>query len=327
MRQPYVWLLFIAVLLMSCKKDQEPKATSAQAQAYLDEVIGIMQIYSVNRKTIDWDLFKNKVYTKAQGAQTIADTHPSIQLALTLLGDNHSFYTAATGGIQLFPTTSVHCTDAAPTSVLHPPTIGYIQVPPSGGYDAKGVKYGLFGQEYAQALQDSIKAQDSDQIQAWIIDLRALSLDMFSGLVGIGPILGEGIAGYFMDPDGNYYPWSYEKGAAKSGQSIISSVPNPYVLRNPNPKVAVLTNRLTSSSGEALAIAFIGRPNTRSFGFPTCGLSTANAPMMLSDGARLALTVGVMADRNKKAYGNAVQPDELLPAVTSVQKAIEWLSK
>ncbi len=327
MSKKYFCLFFLGVVLISCTKDQEPKATSEQAQAYVDELIGVMQTRSVNRKTIDWTVFKNRVYAKAQGAQTIQDTYPAIQLALTLLGDNHSFYTAATGGNQLFPTTSVSCTAGTPATVPDNPKIGYIQVPLSGGYDAKGVKYGLFGQEYGQALQDSIKAKDSEQIQGWIIDLRALYIDMYPGLVGIGPILGDGIAGYFLDPDGNYYPWSYEKGAAKSGESIITSVPNPYVLKKPNPKVAVLTNQLTSSSGEALAIALIGRTNTRSFGAPTCGLSTANVPIMLSDGARLTLTMGVMADRNKKAYGNAVPPDESWPSLTAVQKAIEWLTQ
>jgi hypothetical protein len=327
MRTHYFWLLFIGVLLISCKKDSEPKATSAQAQAYLDEIMGIMQTYSMNRKTLDWVLFKNQVYAKAQGAQTIKDTHPAILLALNMLKDNHSFYTAATDGIQLFPTRSFSCTDAEPASFPYNPKIGYIRVPPSGGYDAKGVKYGLFGQEYAQALQDNIKARDNDQIQGWIVDLRALNIDMFSALAGVGPILGEGIVGHFIDPDGNFYSWSYQNGAAMSGTATNMSIPNPYVLKRANPKVAVLTNRLTSSGGEAVAIAFIGRANTRSFGSPTCGLSTANAPFSLSDGARLTLTIGKMADRNKEVYGNAVDPDESWPATTAIEKAIEWLNQ
>jgi hypothetical protein len=42
------------------------------------------------------------------------------------------------------------------------------------------------------------------------------------------------------------------------------------------PKVAVLIDRRTGSSGEAIAIAFRGRPETRFFGDHTEGASIAN---------------------------------------------------
>jgi carboxyl-terminal processing protease len=52
----------------------------------------------------------------------------------------------------------------------------------------------------------------------------------------------------------------------------MALVKAPYKLVVPSPRVAVLTDTGVASSGEA--IAFRGRPNTRSFGTPTCGLST-----------------------------------------------------
>lgn len=51
------FLLMVLVLttgLITCKKEQEPVITSATAQRYVDEVLGLMQAHSINRKAIDW---------------------------------------------------------------------------------------------------------------------------------------------------------------------------------------------------------------------------------------------------------------------------------
>ena len=100
----------------------------------------------------------------------------------------------------------------------------------------------------------------------------------------------------------------------------------PYRLRRDRPRVAVLTDNGIASSGEATVIAFRRRPDTRSFGTPTCGLSTANRAFTMSDGASLNLTVSVMADRTRTKYGDSIPPDEIVtdPA-QAVQRAIVWL--
>ena len=88
----------------------------------------------------------------------------------------------------------------------------------------------------------------------------------------------------------------------------------------------MLTDCYVASSGEATTIAFRGRPNTRSFGTPTRGLSTANSAFAMSDGATLYLTGAVMADRNLVRFGIPVAPDEIIngPDAT-VQRAIQWI--
>ena len=48
------------------------------------------------------------------------------------------------------------------------------------------------------------------------------------------------------------------------------------------------------------------------FGAATAGLSTSNSLFSLSDGAVLALTVAVMADRTGRVYGDAIEPDEVV---------------
>lgn len=323
-------LTFIGCFV-ACKKEPEPTVTSAVAQAYIDEVVGLMQKWSINRKIINWDTFKQKVNDKAQGAQSIADTYPAIKLALTLLGDNHSLYSYPNGkGYTPFTgERTLSCTDVTPSLFPSNPKIGYIKLPTTGQYDANGVKQGLIGLEYAQAIQDAIKQADSDAIQGWVIDLRGnLGGDMWAMLAGIGPILGEGLCGYFVNPDSTVYsPWSYSKGTAIYVSTPTYTLPTPYTLRKPNPKVAVLTNQKTVSSGEAVTIAFKGRANTRSFGNPTCGLSTANIGFDLSDRATLTLTVSTMVDRTKTVYGKAVLPDQTSGDASAVANATAWLLK
>jgi hypothetical protein len=100
----------------------------------------------------------------------------------------------------------------------------------------------------------------------------------------------------------------------------------PYRLRRPRPKVAVLIDGAVASSGEAVAIAFRGRPDTRAFGTSTCGLSTAVEQYPMSDGATLNLAISVMADRAKTKYGHAVAPDEVVSEPAQVvDRAVAWL--
>ena len=70
---------------------------SPVAQAYLNELIALMETHSVNRLKIDWNNFRTGVMSAAGGAQSVAATFPAIQTALTLLGDSHSFYQPLTG--------------------------------------------------------------------------------------------------------------------------------------------------------------------------------------------------------------------------------------
>jgi len=314
----YITVVLVLYSLTSCRKEADPVATSQTVQTYLDQLMSEMEQYSINRQTIDWASFRQQVTNKAQGAQTIADTYPAIELALTLLGDNHSSYTTSTGTVLIGGRT-IHCTDGTPTAVPANSKIGYVKITGfSGSGDA--------ATSFAQSVQNSIKQADTDSIKGWIVDLRGnTGGNMWPMLAGIGPILGEGIAGYFMTPDGGITSWSYQNGSSIMGQTKIVSLTNPYVLRSPAPKVAVLTNQVTASSGEAIAISFKTRPSTRSFGSPTCGLSTANATKVLSDGAVLNLTQGTMADRTKTPYGKQVQPDEVLYSAEAVDKAIAWI--
>ena len=176
-------------------------------------------------------------------------------------------------------------------------------------------------------IQRAIMAADTADVIGWMIDVRGnRGRNMWPMVAGVGPLLGEGVTGYFIDPTGVESAWEYRDGASWDGGVVQQRVDAPYRPRRNGQRVAVLSDNATSSSGEATVIAFKGRSNTRFFGTPTCGLPTAIENYPMSDGASLNLTVSVMADRTRTKYGFSVAPDELIPnSPAVVERAIAWL--
>jgi C-terminal processing protease CtpA/Prc len=280
----------------------------------------VMETNSINRGKINWSDFRSQVLARAQGAQSIADAYPAISLALGLLDDHHSFYTAASGSFVGNPS-SLRCAAANVPNPMVPADIGYVRIASFAGADSGAVR------AFADGVQDQIRGADRENLVGWIVDLRGnTGGNMWPMLAGVGPVLGTGVAGYFFPPNGASSTWAYTNGVAALNGFTQASVSSAYVLIRPSPRVAVLTDSLVASSGEAMAIAFRARPNTRSFGASTCGLSTANGSYRLSDGAMLLLTTALMADRTGMSYGFSIAPDESLPGDAAVvDRAIAWL--
>ncbi len=155
-------------------------------------------------------------------------------------------------------------------------------------------------QQFADKLHRLTVDLQAQKPDSWIIDLRGnLGGNMWPMLAGIGLVVGEGDLGSFQSPDGNNESWYYRTGKAGSrshGQdSVGAQVTNPPFQLPQLPWVAVLLDRSTASSGEAIAISFAGRPRSRSFGERTMGFATANEENPLSDGATLYLCSSVEA--------------------------------
>lgn len=297
-------------------------APAITGREYLDHILDLMQSNSINRFTIDWATFRDTVNSAAPpNPATIPETYTAIRVALGQLDDHHSFFIRA-DGVAISNPRPLRCSDTGvPTSPQVPDHIGYVRVGSFGGSGAEA-------QRFAATIQQQISASDSVRVVGWIVDLRGNGGgNMWPMIAGVGPVLGDGLAGAFVTPTGFTTTWSYRDGSSYLGTAALVTVPDDYRLLRLDPRVAVLTDCYVASSGEATAIAFRGRANTRSFGTPTLGLSTANSGLALPDGGLLVLTVAVMADRNGLSYGTPVPPDEVTgdPART-LQRAIEWLS-
>jgi carboxyl-terminal processing protease len=310
-------VFYILIVIFTSCSNGDSRHISPVAKNYIDEVITLLQNNSINKNKINWEDFRNDVYRHAKGSRTIDQTYTSITYAIDKLEDHHSYFAANI--------VSQDTSDLKPLPILQdenvPENIGYIRIGFCMGDEQQK-------NNYINSIVDKIAKQDKIRLKGWIVDLRGnFGGDMVPMLVAIGPILGEGILGYFFYPDSSFYTWNYKNGYLYDENGIWwEQSTNSYHLKSPNPYVAILTDNVTASSGEAVAIAFKGRNKTKSFGIPTFGVSTSNRSYTLSDGSRINLTVSVFADRNKIRYGSSVYPDVVCEEKETLVKAINWIS-
>lgn len=295
--------------------------------SYLNEFFDLVKDQALDRDSIDWEVLRADAYALSANADSLSEVHDVLNFTLRRI-DRHS---------SLQPpaehrgwATGNNDEDAVDPSLkyatgrrVHDRMV-YLSMP---GVSSGHQKTLL---AYADSLNRLIERLDQPGTDEWVLDLRSnTGGNCWAMLAGIGPLLGDGVCGYFMQRDGSAATgWWYWEGGSWLGRRKQLTVSKPYILRQPA-RIAVLYGPQTSSSGEVVAIAFRGLPTSRSFGQPTGGYSTGNRTLRLSDGAAVLLTVTVYGDRDKVPYGLEVSPDEVVPAVRGVDAAAEagagWL--
>lgn len=303
-----VLIAIMFVVLFSCRPQEK----------YVKSTLDIIEAESFKKDQINWKDFRSKVLKYGSKDKTIDDAHKTIRYALSLLHDGHSFFVSSKNfrkQLSAFPIEKINAIESD-----YENQVGYIKIPGFGGTDS-------LCSAFAERLQQIIKDIDTNNLKGWIIDLRNnTGGNMWPMLQGIGPIIGDGTAGYFVNDKKDFMAWGYSDGKTFSGETfIVNSVCN-YELRNKNKKIAVLINYRTMSSGEAIAIAFKRLPNTRFFGEKTRGLTTCNSSFFLSDSSMIALMTAVFADRDSTVYGIPIIPDEIVETDDPKEVAISWIN-
>lgn len=297
---------------------------SASVAAYLEEAYQVMHQNSVFREEIDWEAFQDRYQEQIQKQQpqNIAEAHFIIQQALFWLGDQHSQFMTA----EEIETWRGERNQLIQKSLFNAQiltgNIAYIHVPAFSTGSDNALNH------YAALLQEVIGELDAANPCGWIVDLRLNSGgNMWPMVAGIGPLLGEGTVGGNMQADGTFIPWRYTAGQAWWGEELLAQSTEPAVLlQDVFPGTAVLIDGSTASAGEAVAIAFHQRPNTRFFGHTTAGFTTANEPYLLSDGAVIFLSDSYMADRNGDTYEDGVMPDDDVELNDTFDASVSWLT-
>ena len=277
-----------------------------------------MEGAAANARRVDWERARTTVFAAAASAQSVSDTYPAIAVALDLLDDFESHYRGADRRL-VGPSPEPACQSGLTETPSLPETIGYVRL---NGCPCQGAA----ADQYAEAVQAAIRAADKPGLVGWIVDLREdRGGDMWPMIAGLGPIFGEGIIGWIIYND-REYEREYRAGAALSLDEPFARVAVPYTLIRPSPKVAVLTADTTNSAGEAITVFFKNRPDTRSFGAPTCGHHHILEDFRMSNGATLTLKIAHNADRLKRTYAGRVVPDELATGPgEAVSRALAWL--
>lgn len=279
----------------------ETPATAVVAPGVvLNAAIRIVRANALRAGEVNWNQLEPELHAMAKDAKAPVDVYPAIRRLLASLGDHHSSFMEPWQAHQ----EQVTGGPSSPSSVvLKRGGIGYIDMP---GY--RGMK----ADARRAFVAEMVGSIDKIALQArcgWVVDLRRdTGGSMLPMLSGLHPLLGDQPLGSFRYADGHRYSF----GVANRYDKVLPQGP-----ALEHAAVAVLLGPHTASSGEVVAVAFRGRPNTRSFGLPTAGLSTGNAVFALPDGSMIVLTTAVDVDRTGHAYGDKLTPDHTVEAATT----------
>jgi hypothetical protein len=308
-----------ATVELECSdKRFDPGQMRTGAAALLDEAL---KLYSTGLADPipNPQLALQTVRVQASGAQDATDVAWAMRYLMASLHDTHS--TIRPPG-EAAPPPPAAPPAAVPTLEWHD-DIAVLRLPGTGSGAAAD------RQADASRLHELVAAASARRPQGWVVDLRQNGGgDLWTALAGLGALLQGPAVGAFVGHE-SHEEWIVERGAARraGGEAVVDlQLPPEPPLRAP---VAVLVGSRTAGAGEAIAVAFEGRPRTRFFGAPTQGRDDdAIVLHTLSDGTVLGV-VGVRnADRNGIVYRGPIEPDKLLGASEAAplpHEAVDWL--
>lgn len=240
--------------------------------------------------------------------QSAMDAHPAsreeaqdiVRAAATVAGGKHSF-------LQLAGSVTVDATSEwpAPEVTFQEGGIPVVSLPPFSGNHDEGVKY-------ASAVLSAIP----ESIPGVVIDLRGnTGGNMYPMIAAVHRFLpnDDEMIRFRTRKRTQWIPLSYAVQVAGVQQQSRIECP-----------VAILTDSLTASSGEATLICFRGLDYVRVFGNPTAGYASANQPFKLPGGDRLILTIGCDVARTGEVFcDDPIEPDVLTE--TPLEDALKWI--
>jgi len=294
-----------------------------KANHLLDEAFAFMQKNYYRKNSVEWDTLIATAKKKLVISGNCDDTYDIISWCFKELNETHSFIMPpAKAAIYnndtaiLRQKTSIRELVGDIKGELLDNGIAYLTVPWVSTTDSAVCTL------IADSLQQLISVLDTKGANGWIIDLRKnTGGNCWPMLAGIGPLLGDGVCGYFVSAR-EKIPISYKDGAASQGKYVRCRVSNNgYKIKGDKKTIIVLTGSRTVSSGEIIALAFKGKEQVYLYGEPTAGYTTANATYTLSDNSMLVLTVCMEADRTGKICEGKIMPDETITAEAHPDRA------
>jgi carboxyl-terminal processing protease len=280
----------------------------------LHEAFALMQKHYYKKDAVNWDSLFMVAKTRLTASGTCEDAYETVNWCFRQISEMHSFIMPAASAAVYTNDTVVLNTPPKLSrlvgelrgELLNDRSIAYLNIPWISTSDD------VICRRIADSIQGLIETLDKKGAEKWIVDLRQNSGgNCWPMLAGLGPLLGDGICGYFVTDD-TKLPIIYREGAAMQGSKVRCKVSRPYNMNTDKKWIIVLTGPKTSSSGEIVAIAFKGKEHTLLYGQPTAGFTTANASYPLSDKSLLVLSVCMEADRTGKIYEGKIQPDEVI---------------
>lgn len=256
----------------------------------------------------EWKSTYKECLKMIENAGSYEDTYPAIKKALSVCGGKHSMLMTKSES----QSTSDSYNEVLPTVSLDG-DIAVIKLPDFLGTAEAGRKY-------AKVAEDFIH-ENRDKIKGVVLDLR--------GNTGgdMGP-MATAVSSLLPDGELMYYHYRSYDVPVMLKDGVISNAGTGGKSLYPDEKlkvpVAILTDGMTASSGEALTLCFRGLENVRTFGAPTAGYTSVNMLYSLYDGAQLYLTVAFDKARTGEIFKEtSIEPD--VATDSPLEAALEWL--
>ena len=285
------FLLAALLLMVSCGDGN---------RQYVRKAVRIMEKQGLFAEGPAWEAAR----AEALSAQPVSleDAQERVRAAAKVAGGKHSFLQSS--GSVVSDATSEW---PAPEVAFLEDGIPMVRLPHFSGNREEGVKY-------ASAVLSAIP----EEIPGVVIDLRGnTGGNMYPMIAAVHRFLpnDDGTLRFRTRKRTQWIPLSYAVQTAGVQQRSRIECP-----------VAILTDSLTASSGEATLICFRGLDYVRVFGGPTAGYASANQPFPLPGGDCLVLTTGCDVARTGEVFcDDSIAPD--VPTETPLEDALAWLKK
>lgn len=256
----------------------------------------------------EWKNTYNECLKMIENAKSYDDTYDAIRKALSVGGGKHSMLMTKSESQD----TTESYDEVLPTVSLDG-DIAIIKLP-----DFLGTAEA--GQKYAKVAEDFIH-ENRDKIKGVVLDLRGnTGGDMGPMATAVSSLLPDGELVYYHYRSYDV-PVTLKNGVVSNAGTGGKSL---YPEEKLNVPVAILTDDMTASSGEALTLCFRGLENTRTFGAPTAGYTSVNMLYNMYDGAQMYLTVAFDKARTGEIFKETpIEPD--VATDSPLEAALEWL--
>ena len=256
----------------------------------------------------EWKSTYNECLKMIENAKSYDDTYDAIRKALSVGGGKHSMLMTKSESQD----TTESYDEVLPTVSLDG-DIAIIKLP-----DFLGTAEA--GQKYAKVAEDFIH-ENRDKIKGVVLDLRGnTGGDMGPMATAVSSLLPDGELVYYHYRSYDV-PVTLKNGVVSNAGTGGKSL---YPDEKLNVPVAILTDDMTASSGEALTLCFRGLERTRTFGAPTAGYTSVNMLYNMYDGAQMYLTVAFDKARTGEIFKEtSIEPD--VATDSPLEAALEWL--
>ena len=285
-----IYLLLISILATGCC-DSNTK--------YVQKAIRIMDTNGIYAQGPDWEKAKQEALEARPSS--LEEAQKIIATAGKVAGGKHTFL--LTGEDVAENATSE---SEMPAVELLADGIISIKLPPFSGNAQEGISY-------ASTVLGAIP----EDIKGVVLDLRGnRGGNMYPMIAAVHRFLPDDVILRFRTRRNNM-PINLDYVTRSAGIDRQPAIECP---------VALLTDDMTGSSGEAVLLCFRGLERCRTFGAPTAGYASSNQPYRLPDGSQLVLTIGEDIARTGEAFcEDPIAPD--VPTETPFEAALEWLKE